>query len=280
MKEIYRYRNVILLSDKTLGRAEESRVWFTDGSAADLDRRAFINRGMGKIKVNPGSDGKIAKDVRTETLLFQGGNTIALQGGDLYFDLYQSHGAVTSLEIIGTERFHSAIDVYETVQGVVVETPDRRVKGEYPEGRIILKAPGGAAVYIKNRGNGTGRIFSPIELLKIEIKGSLRLKCSIVSNADIKIDGCGYVHIENATKSCTVELNGSGNVRVGSGELTELKANVNGSGSINAAVIAHRAELVLRGSGSISVAHVIGQSHEVRGGSGSVTVLKRGYQHI
>lgn len=290
MKEVYRFQDVVLLSDKELARTEASRAWFADGSVADLDQLAVLNRGTGDIAFEWPPYEEAMANSRSETFQFQHCNLITLQGGDLYFDIQQSDEAVASLELVGTDRFHASVEVYEVENGLAVETPERRdsvilgemfingrrVKGDPIEGRIVLKAPAGASVYIQNGGAGVGRIHIPLESLNVKINGSMNLECESVSKVDIEINGSADVRIKNVTAECSITINGSGSVDVGSGELPELRAHLNGSGSIIASVIANKAELVLRGSGSIQAAQVVEESYEVHGGSGSVRVLKRG----
>ena len=289
MEEIHRFQDVILLSDKTVARIEVSRVWFTDGSVADLEQLAVSNRGSGEIKFELLPDIEILDNVSTEVFRLSLGQIIAIEGDDLFFEIDRVDSNETLLEVTGNNNFLATTEVYEINSGLLVRTAKkqtnisigdvyingRRVKGDPIEGKLRIATPVTPKLVISSNGRGNGRIQIPIESLLTKINGSLKVNCKHVENAEIDINGSGSVQIQELSNSGVININGSGEVRIESGKFEELKATVNGSGSISAEVIVQRAELISTGSGAISIKQVIDEAYEVHRG-GSVRVQKRG----
>ncbi|NLG78905.1 MAG: hypothetical protein GX492_03615 [Firmicutes bacterium] len=291
MREVHRFEDVILLSDKEVSNAEGSLVRFTDGSVADLDQLAFRNRGTGEIAFRWASNHELPAEARSETYEFENSSEVIFQGGDLYFEVTEGSSQSPILEVIGTDSFHSSVDIYETAAGLAIRTPERRrtltvgsvfvngrrVKGDPIEGKFNLRLPPtGPSVYVQNTGRGHGQIRLPVGLLDVEIDGCFELEAVAVRDLEVRITGSGDVRVQEVTKSCKAEISGSGSVKISSGELPEADLRVSGSGDIEADITVQRARLVLQGSGSIKVGHVIEESLEVHCGSGTVTVHKRG----
>lgn len=295
MREVHRYQDTALVTDKTPERVEGSRVWFTDGSVADLDQRALVNRGPGTVRFQTLPDLEIA-GARTETLRFHDVRTIVLEGGDLFFEVAARPAGSAAdldatLEVTGTEQFLSAVEVFEIEGGLRVRTPERRnavivgdvfvngrrLKGDPVEGRVRVAAPGGTTLLVRNSGRGHGRVTTPVQRITATINGSCVIEASApVAHAEITINGSGSLRFAEVTSDADVTVNGSGSVEIAGGQLAELKVALNGSGSVHAEVTVERAELLLAGSGTISVARVREESVEVHGGSGSVTVRAHG----
>lgn len=225
-----------------------------------------------------------------KTFNFSYGNTIVLEGGDLFFEIHPWDQKESALEVIGTEWFLSHLEVYETHNGFVIRTPTkksdliigdvyvngRRVKSRPIEGKLVIKTPVEASLHVQSDQRGVGQVNIPLKALDIYSNGSTRVECEAVTNVNIQINGSSQVSIQRVTETCDISINGSGDVHIKSGDFSYLKAVINGSGTVNANVTVQKAELIQQGSGSISVGHVIQESYEKHAENGLVTVLQRG----
>lgn len=290
MEEVHTFNDVILLSDKEPKTINGSRVWFNDGSFADLDQLMIRNQGQGEIEFKLIPDFVINGPPQEKTFNFSQANTIVLEGGELFFEIHPWDQKESVLEVVGTEWFLSRLEVYETHDGFVLRTPTkegeliigdvyvngRRVKSHPIEGRFVIKTPVEASLQIQSDQRGDGQVNIPLKALDIYSNGSTRVECETVTNVSIQINGSSQVSIQRVTEICDISINGSGDVHIKSGDLSYLKAIINGSGTVNANITVQKAELIQQGSGSISVGHVIQESYEKHAGNGSVTVLQRG----
>lgn len=282
MKTVHQYQDVILLSDKEVESVNGCYVKFKDESIADLDQKSIINRGKGEIKFEYSIDEDI-QDAITKNYNFNECNEVILNGGNVNFEILPSDKS--SLEIIGTDTFHSTTKIYETNTGMridVINNSDvvmgdiyvngKRIKGDPIEGKLIIKVQNPVSLHVQSNGKGKGIIKVSIDDLDVKINGSMDIECETVVNAHININGSGNVHIKNISEYCEAKINGSGSIVIDSGEIDQFKSTINGSGVIKGDIKVNNAELVLHGSGDIFVAHVVEESFEVHGGSGTVQV--------
>lgn len=286
MKKVHHFQDVILLSSKDVESIDGSIVKFQDGSAADLDQMAIINKGPGEIKFEYSIEE--IENATKKTYQFEICDEIILNGGNLYFEIQDSDKV--TLEVIGTETFHSTTKIYDIGNGIRIDTirnsnsvnmgnvyvNGKRIKGDPIEGKLIIKVPNSLSLYIQNHGMGTGIVNVPLNELKTEIHGSLDIKCETVANSNIEIHGSGNVNVNQVTESFIGEIHGSGDIKIDSGELIEFKSAIHGSGTVKADIKVKQAELILQGSGSIFVKHVTEESFEIHGGSGTIKVDLRG----
>lgn len=286
MKEVHHFQDVILLSDKDVESIEGSIVKFKDGSAADLDQMAFINKGEGEIKFEYSIEE--IEGATTKAYELEKSEEIILTGGNLFFEIQPSDKAL--LEVIGTDTFHSTTKIYETNYGIRIDTirnsnsvfmgdmyvNGKRIKGDPIEGKLIIKVPNSISVHIQNHGAGKGSINVPIDEITTDIHGSLDVTCGTVANSNIEIHGSGDVHISEITESFVGEIHGSGDIKIDSGEIDEIKIAIHGSGTVNADIKVKKAELTRYGSGDIFVKQVTEESFEVHGGTGTIKVGLRG----
>ncbi len=284
--EVHHFQDVIVLGDKDVESIEGSIVKFKDGSVADLDQMTCINKGKGEIKFEYSIEE--IEDASTKAYEFEKFEEIILTGGNLFFEIQPSDKAL--LEVIGTDTFHGTTKIYETNQGIRIDTirnsnsvimgdmyvNGKRIKGDPIEGKLIIKVPNSISVYIQNHGMGKGIINVPINEIKTDIHGSLDVTCGTVANSNIEIHGSGDVHINEITESFVGKIHGSGDIKIDSGELNEFKMAIHGSGTVKADIKVKKAELIMHGSGDIFIKQVTEESFEVHGGSGSVKVGLRG----
>lgn len=290
MRKIHTVNDVLLLSNKDVDSIQGSYVFFKDGSTANLEELSFTNRGTGEIKFKFLDEIDMSENSRIESLEFSQQKDVYFSGDNIYFEIHHVEGNKNLIDIIGTDHFHSEVEVSKTFQGLVIKFPERdnntvigdtyingrRVKSEPIEGKIILKTPLKPAVHIKNNGGGFGQVNVSAELLDMNSNGSLRLECASIDNVSIQMNGSSQVEIQEVLQSCDIKSNGSGIVTIETGQLPLFKASNNGSGTINARIIAQRAELTNTGCGSIFITQVVEESFEVHGGTGEVNILKRG----
>jgi hypothetical protein len=288
MQKIHQFQDVVLLSDKEVHHVAGSRVWFNDGSLANLEELAFSNRGPGEIKFKLAPE-EIVSAV-PKIFNFRNARTITLKGGDLHFEIQETDSAINSVELLGSEQFYSAVRTYESAEGLLVEVEQkpssviveniyingRRVKGKPIEGKMVIKTHAQTSLHIETNGHGFGQVNVPLQGLNLRTSGSLRLDCGSVDSVSIRATGSGNVDIGSVSRACNIEISGSGRVNIASGNLSRIKAIVSGSGVINAAVIVQNADLKQTGTGAIFIGHVVQESHEVHGASGTIVVMKRG----
>lgn len=279
MKEVYTYQDVVLYSDKELDRVDGSHVWFKDGSEANLEDLSIKSVGTGLIKFDVlDREPSESDEHRTEVIRFEHGEHIDLNGCDLYFEIRETTGEHCWLELIGSEWFHSTTRIEPTENGIFIETERRRRRWnstEYIEGRMILRVPANPTPNISNNGSGFGRVHLPLSDLDMKINGSLNLKCGSANIVNIKINGSGQVGIGQIKDSCTLRINGSGDIKVDEGAFNNLDAKIGGSGRIRINATVQDADLRVSGSGSIKVHRVTEQLIKKSRHSSSISV-----QHI
>jgi hypothetical protein len=286
MKKVHEFDDVVLFSSKEVAKTEGPFTWFVDGSVADLQSCSCVNRGVGDIRFAFLQDYELANGAAPLTFGYESRERLVLEGGDMYFDVYASGVPQTRVVLIGTAQFQQDTRVRDLEEGISIETAHTRMStttfvngrrvGEPVEGRVEIYLPRCSSLALNCSGAGIGRVQLPITNLDVEIRGSMSLNCEEVDRAKVDIHGSGHVRIQRVQSACDVDISGSGEVEVSSGEFPVLGARVRGSGAIIAGVSVRKATLEQTGSGSILVANVIEESSEIHGGAGRIIVLKRG----
>lgn len=77
-----------------------------------------------------------------------------------------------------------------------------------------------------------------------------------ITKGKLEINGSGNLTVNQVNADLTIAINGSGNVRVKSGQVNQLDVKLNGSGQIVLDIQAESALLALSGAGSINVKSV------------------------
>lgn len=284
MKEVYTFRDVVLYSDKELDKTDGSRVWFKDGSEANLEDLSIKSMGSGQIMFDVlDREPSESDEHRTEVIRFEHGDQLDLSGCDLYFEIKESTDEHCWLELIGSDWFHATTQVETTDNGISVVTERRRRRWnhtEYIEGRMIIRVPNKPSLTIHNNGAGSGRINLPLDHFEMQTNGSLNIKSGAIDRVDVRINGSGRLDIREVKQSCNLRINGSGDIKVGQGSFEQVEASINGSGRIRVNATVQDAHLRMSGSGTIKVDRVIGSVHKHSHRKGSIIVRHLGPQKV
>jgi transcriptional regulator with XRE-family HTH domain len=111
------------------------------------------------------------------------------------------------------------------------------------------------------------------------INGSGDIKAGEAQSLTASINGSGDISVSKLSGQSPLELkiNGSGDITINEGQCAYFKAEIFGSGDIDAAgVTAQDFEIVIHNSGSVSVGRVVGVSREQIKQDGSIKIIKRG----
>lgn len=285
MREILRFRDVLLYSDKDVKEAKGDKVLFMDGSVANLTDLAIKNIGKGHIQfeiVEELVDSTVRKSMQVNS------SYIELIGGNFNVELLESDDGISKVEIIGTNEYANLFKVYDLSGGVRIETPRESgsivinsviINGKREpntvEGVIRIHTNSKSSLYIENNGGGKIKLHKPISKLITKVTGSLDVNAKTIDKLDVKISGSGSVEATEVLESANIKISGSGDVTINKGNLTDLKVNISGTGTVCADVSVDYAELLLSGSGRIVVKHVLKESIEVHQGSGFIKVNER-----
>jgi hypothetical protein len=82
--------------------------------------------------------------------------------------------------------------------------------------------------------------------------------------------------MREVTKSCMVQINGSGDIKINEGAFQRLEAKIGGSGRIRVNASVQDADLRVSGSGTIKVDRVEGQLSKKSHHTGSIVVRQIG----
>ncbi len=286
MKEVLRYEDVVVYSDKDVKETEGAKVVFLDGSVANLEDLAIRNVGKGNIEF------KIIENLVDSTIrnaMDIDSSYIEIIGGKFNVEIVETKNEVSKLEIIGTEDFAKSISVYNLSTGIRVESQretgnviigsvivNGRRKPNTIEGVLKIYTNTKPSLYFENNGGGSAKINTSVAKLTTKVNGSLEVDANSIDELDVSINGSGSIKAKEVIHDANIRISGSGNVEIDEGNFSELKVNISGSGHVRADVTVERAELLLSGSGNIIVKHVTKESIEIHQGSGFVRVNERG----
>jgi hypothetical protein len=112
-----------------------------------------------------------------------------------------------------------------------------------------------------------------------QINGSGDITAGEVQSFSASINGSGDITLSKLSEQSPLDLkiNGSGDISIDEGQCTYFKAEIFGSGDIDASgVTAQDSEIILHNSGSVTLGRVTGISREQIKQEGSIKIIKRG----
>ena len=163
---------------------------------------------------------------------------------------------------------------------------------ERPTLTISIKVPSATPIALDAGGSGSYRIGPVGAALKIGLSGSGDLEAANSTDLDLRLSGSGSLRLQRldgpgrievygsgaatldavAMPSLSVTVHGSGDIKVGPGDIGTLDASLTGSGMLRVAGTVKDATLSTTGSGMIDIAKATGAVHQHKTGSGRITV--------
>jgi len=140
--------------------------------------------------------------------------------------------------------------------------------------KIDIKVPEKTPIDIR-RVNGQVVIGDTHGNLRVDIGGVGEITAGIINTADLEVSGSGEIHIARVSQRLEAQVSGTGEVEVESGQVDNLRARVNGTGSLRFGGSAVDARLRVSGVGSINVREVTGELDHYISGVGSIDVANR-----
>lgn len=296
------YEGTACYSEKETETVQGEKVFFKDGSHADLRELIVVNKGSGEISFDFNDSLQFLGMDHTHKELHEVYDNISsidvtLNTAD--FSVMPSSDQKTTVKASGTAYF---------IEGLVIEKKDQSLVIQYTKNDQGNRGTGGVnkiTVFlgtetgksIKGTFNGSGEIgFDvPFEQGQLTINGSgdIRIKnmgtfegringsgnisCGSVDTGKIAINGSGDFSCDTCTESFSASINGSGDVTIREGEVRTLNLAVRGSGDVDASsVTTDYADISIAGSGDVVVGHVVKESKEKHSKNSTIRILKRG----
>ncbi|MEG2390449.1 DUF2807 domain-containing protein [Brevundimonas sp.] len=123
---------------------------------------------------------------------------------------------------------------------------------------------------------GSGQVWTgAAERLKIAIGGSGDVMAGSVGALEVAIGGSGDVNVQRVDGPVAISIAGSGDVNVAGGRVSDLSAQIVGSGDIDIEATVQDASVGIMGSGDIRIQRVTGNMSKRVAGSGEVRVSRQ-----
>ena len=286
-----------LYSDKEVSGREGDKIFFADGSEADMVSGSVVNCGAGEVRFRTLQDDGDEMDDDTA----DAGNTemqFACDGVDS-IRMERSYpceveicrgaeGAQTTLSATGSARFirHVAASCEEKTLVVISDTHNvGNIKREKNKVKILTGFAAGDALAVRVDGSSDVKNEVFFANCRVRVNGSGDVTLPDMGDVDIRISGSGDVELGNVATLVT-SIAGSGNVKFGnastaqctvsgSGDIDaanigEFVCSVNGSGDVDAGECG-TAKLSVSGSGEMKFARITRGAELSVSGSGSMT---------
>lgn len=304
MKEVATVNGIKVYSSKQLTGINGSKLTFADGSWCDVSTNQIVNNGPGTISIGEGSGSNVATTKKVGPQTFQGR---AVNVNALAADVEISVGNQLSIEIEGPEAEVNAIKFGERDGWLIVQGDGSTGKGagnsiNITGSGISISSGNVSSVFI---GGGRGNVISmggqenatkvritlpkgggikasdisgkttigdtegPVEL---NVVGHGDFIVGKVGSAIFRVKGSGDITAQSVMGTLGITIQGSGDVRVKNGEVTNLEGSIMGSGDIKFGGKAQNASLSVMGSGDIDVHHVVNKPILSKMGSGDIDV--------
>lgn len=297
---------VTVHSTKKVSRIENDRITFEDGSWCNTTTKQVVNNGSGSLSLGASSGASASGDTKKTGPKSFSGNVIDISGVSADVEIAVGNDMTISVE--GPESEVDAIRLAFREEGLFVTGSDSRNSGSNNisisgrGGVFISNSFGGSSVVIQGAGNvismssdgasstkilvtlpkgkevrlsginGRVDIGDTEGPVQISLQGGHDCRIGRVGDASLSRQGGGDIEVSHVTGSLTVRLQGSGDVDINDGAVTQLSATIQGSGDIAFGGKAEDATLSIQGSGDIDVAHVTNRPSVRVQGSGDVKV--------
>lgn len=291
-------------SSKRVDSIVNTRVTFTDGSWCDVATGEVVNRGSGHINVGaPSSNGGEKTTLGPKTYR---ATVLDVQRLEADVDIQPIDGQEMRVTIEGSNSAVENISVRLqddtlVIQGkdsggghirgadIVIRGGDIRIGG-IVAGRIVV---GQSSVIMSGGGENDTRVSigvpkgSAVKVAGVQgnvnigdtdgslhaiVRGSDNIKAGRIRDATLLVQGSGSIDVDTVNDYLSMNIQGSGDIRVRSGSVGLLYAHVMGSGDARFNGQAVDANLSVNGSGDIDVAFVTNRPNKSVIGSGDVKV--------
>lgn len=250
--------HVACYSDKTVVQKGDSDVKFADGSMAELATRLAVNNGPGSILFFGHEEEFQVFDTSVTSQDFEFGHSHDLDitiKSVCKCKIVYSPDDKTRVFAKGSPKFIASLNAEHNANALKIYVGQIQNNGDSQHyNQLTVELP---------RGNGSNNLQ-----LKIDGSGEIVSEILEFNTGSFGINGSGTINVQNFKESCTVGINGSGDI-IGV-SANELKLNVNGSGCIKWER-GQKARLTVNGSGDIKIGHVQDVSSAVNG-SGDIII--------
>lgn len=137
---------------------------------------------------------------------------------------------------------------------------------------VVANVSGSSSINI----GGSGQVWSgSADRLKVAIGGSGDVRAGQVRALEVAIGGSGDVSVQEVNGPVAVSIAGSGDVNVADGRISDLSAQIVGSGDIDIGGTVEDASVGIMGSGDVRVRRVTGNVTKRVFGSGEVRITQQ-----
>jgi len=258
MPLVHSTARVACYSSKNVASKGDSDVKFTDGSMAELATRLSVNNGPGNI-LFLGHDEEFRNfDTTATSKDYEFGHShdldIAIKTACKCKIVY-SQDDKTRVFAKGSPKFIESLNAEHRDNSLKIWQEQLNYSdNSHQDNQLLVELP---------HGNGSNKLQ-----LKIDGAGSIVSEIQEFNTGSVSVNGAGTISVQNFKETCTIGINGSGNIDGISAN--ELNLNINGSGDIDWER-GHKARLNVNGSGDIKLGHVHDISSTVNG-SGDIII--------
>jgi len=296
---------VSIYSDKSMSSIVNSKVTFSDGSWCDVSTGEVVNTGPGYIScggtvptagvtkqetLGPTSYSADQLDVRTiaaDVVIqpFDGEKTeVTINGPQSKVKNVNVSLDESTLIIVGKEVKKRSGHGINIISGSAIVGSNITMSSSQGSTNIIMssgsnandvkitvRVPRGLAITVAGV-QGTVTIGDTGGSLHARVLGGDDITAGNVRDANLSVLGGGEIAVKSVQGSLSMDLQGSGDIRVSDGSVTTLNATSTGSGDIDFDGEAVDANLSLTGSGDIKVASVQNKPNTTIVGTGDITI--------
>jgi transcriptional regulator with XRE-family HTH domain len=305
LKLVHAIAGVACYSEKEVEVTNEDTVVFKDGSMANLKQKRIINKGKGDIvfsfmDASEISYGDIDMSKNEFEEEFYDIYSVEAMINNADFKLVRSNSDKTIVKANGSPVFINSLKTIKTDDMLALKFINQNDGGGSGNSNHIIIELGCElgkiiAVNINGSGdvdlkvpfqegkfsiNGSGDIdIDSIDKIHAKINGSGDIHGNKIGNAEVMINGSGDFSANEVIGAFKASINGSGDIKLKSGNIDSLELNIKGSGDINAEeIITKTAKLSVEGSGDIVIGWVKEESIEKHSKNSSIKVIRRGME--
>jgi hypothetical protein len=261
----------------------------TTAGAAQANPGVEIHNAVARVTIIPEARSDVAVSVtrtnpRLPLRIARDGDTVRVDG-DLGWRNINCH---TLLGHPAASAWGMGSVSYEDMPQIVVRTPLHSRVGA--SGAVFGSVGPGAGLDLANSGCGDWTVADQNGPLGLRLSGSGDVRVGTVASANVQISGSsdvrmgaargglvaaisgsGDVTAQRVDGPLRAQIGGSGDVRIRDGAVTDMSAQVAGSGDVHFGGVAHSLEANIAGSGDVSAGHVTGSVTKHVVGSGDVS---------
>jgi transcriptional regulator with XRE-family HTH domain len=305
LRLVHAIHEVACYSEKEVEVTNEDTVVFKDGSMANLKQKKILNKGSGDIvfsfmDASAISYGDIDMSKTEFEEEFYEVYSVETMINNADFKLIRSNSNKTIVKAKGSPVFINSLKAIKTDEMLALKFNNQNDGGGSGSSNHIIIELGcdlGKIIGVNINGsgdvdlkvpfqegkfsiNGSGDInINCIDKIHARINGSGDIQCGKIGNAEVMINGSGDFSADEVIGAFKASINGSGDIKLKSGNIDSLELNVKGSGNIDAEeIITKTAKLAVEGSSDIVIGWIKEESIEKHSKNSSIKVIRRGVE--